>query len=210
MRDELVRRFTEFGTRTAIFDQEIVFTYQELLDRIRYTQDVLGKHGVAPHDIVVVNGDYSPSSIATLFALFLNRNVVVPLVTLNERDLDTVTEHCRPKFLVRTGADLDVEELEAPASGAASMIDRLSEANASGLVLLSSGSTGAPKVILHNLDTLVGQKLEKRPRRRANLLNILMVLMFDHIGGINSLLSTLLVGGTAVLLAGASRTRYAG
>jgi acyl-coenzyme A synthetase/AMP-(fatty) acid ligase len=79
------------------------------------------------------------------------------------------------------------------------MIGRLGDEDAAGLVLLSSGSTGAPKVILHNLDTLVGQKLEKRPRRGTSALNILMVLMFDHIGGINSLLSTLLVGGTAVL-----------
>src|SRR5262245_34927400 len=111
MRDELVRRFADFGTRTAIFDQETGFTFYELLDRVRYTENVLSKHGVAPHDVVVVNGNYSLNSIATLLALFLNRNVVVPMVTLNERDLGTVTEHCRPKFLVTTDADLDVAEL---------------------------------------------------------------------------------------------------
>ncbi|MEU0130480.1 AMP-binding protein [Streptomyces sp. NPDC006289] len=207
MRDELVGRFADFGTKTAVFDQDTAFTYQDLLDRIRYTRDVLGRHGVAPHDVVVVHGNYSLDSIATVLALFLGRNVVVPLVTLGERDLDTVVEHCRPRFLVRTGAGLVVEELDTPApapaasttSASAGMIDRLSGADAAGLVLLSSGSTGAPKVILHNLDTLVGEKLEKRPRRRASSLSILMVLMFDHIGGINSLLSTLVAGGTAVL-----------
>lgn len=196
--------------RTALCDQETGFTYQELLDRIRHTQQVLDKNGVAPHDVVVVNGGYSLSSIAAVLALFLNRNVVVPLVTLNDRDLETVTEHCRPRFLVRAGAGLDggpgddvgldVEELLPPAAtGSAGMIGRLSDEDAAGLVLLSSGSTGAPKVILHNLDTIVGEKLEKRRPRRASSLNILMMLMFDHIGGINSLLSTLLVGGTAVL-----------
>lgn len=199
MRNELVRRFEEFGARTAIFDKEVAYSYDELLDRVRYAQHVLGKNGVAPHDVVVVNGSYSLNSVATLLALFLDRCVVVPLVTLNERDLDTVTEHCRPRFLVTAGSDLDVEELPPPPPGSADMIERLGDEDAAGLVLLSSGSTGAPKVILHNLDNLVGQKLEKRPRRSANPLNILMVLMFDHIGGINSLLSTLLVGGTAVL-----------
>lgn len=199
MRNELVRRFEEFGTRTAIFDREVAFSYDELLDRIRYAQNVLSKNGVVPHDVVVVNGGYSLNSVATLLALFLDRCVVVPLVTLNERDLDTVTEHCRPRFLVTAGTELDVEELPPPAPGSAGMIERLGDEDAAGLVLLSSGSTGVPKVILHNLDNLVGQKLEKRPRRSSNPLNILMVLMFDHIGGINSLLSTLLVGGTAVL-----------
>lgn len=199
MRNELVERFEEFGARTAIFDQEVAYSYDELLDRVRYAQHVLSKNGVVPHDVVVVNGSYSLNSVATLLALFLDRCVVVPLVTLNERDLGTVTEHCRPRFLVTAGSDLDVEELPPPAPGSADMIERLGDEDAAGLVLLSSGSTGVPKVILHNLDNLVGQKLEKRPRRSANPLNILMVLMFDHIGGINSLLSTLLVGGTAVL-----------
>lgn len=225
MRDELVRRFTEFGTRPALSDRAGGFSYDDLLDRIRHMRNVLDTHGVAPHDVVVLHGDHTPDSVAVLFALFLNRNTVVPLVTLGERELATVTEHCRPRFLVttgtgrgdegaegtdgaegadgadasRSGTDPDVRELAPPGSGPAGMIGRLGDEDAAGLVLLSSGSTGAPKVILHNLDTLVAQKLEKRPRRRASALNILMVLMFDHIGGINSLLSTLLVGGTAVL-----------
>lgn len=230
VRDELVRRFTEFGPRPALAsregagrgetrregaapegadrqgaDGESRVPYDELLERIRHTQRVLEKHGVAPHDVVVVHGNYSAASVAALFALFLNRNTVVPLATLGERDLATVTEHCRPRFLITADADaasgdgLEVEELAPTNSAPAEMIGRLGDEDAAGLVLLSSGSTGAPKVILHNLDTLVAQKLRKRPRRSSSALNILMVLMFDHIGGINSLLSTLLVGGTAVL-----------
>ncbi|WP_224273815.1 class I adenylate-forming enzyme family protein [Streptomyces sp. LS1784] len=199
MRDELVRRFEEFGRKTALIDRQVEFGYDDLLDRIRSAREMLRAHGVAPHDVVVVNGGYSPNSIAALFALFLNRNVVVPMVTLNERDLGTVMEHCRPGFLLRAGAGLELDELAPPPGGTPSVLDRLGDEGAAGLVLLSSGSTGAPKVILHSLDSLVAEKLESRPRRRASTLNILMVLMFDHIGGLNSLLSTLLAGGTAVL-----------
>lgn len=199
MRDELIRRFEDFGTRTALYDQRTGFTYADLLRRIRRAQDRLSAHGVAPHDAVVLHGDYSLDSVATLLALYLNRNVVIPVVTLNDTNLDTVTEHCRPGYLVRPGAEPDVQPLNRSAPGPASVLGHLSARDAAGLVLLSSGSTGTPKVILHDLDALVAQKLEKRPRRHLKPLNILMVLMFDHIGGINSLLSTLLVGGTAVL-----------
>ncbi|KUM90830.1 MULTISPECIES: ANL family adenylate-forming protein [Streptomyces] len=221
MRDELVRRFEDFGTRTALFDRGTAVTYAELLKRIRDTRERLALHGVKPRETVVVHGDYSTDSVATLFALFLDRNVVVPVVTLTDTTLDTLTEHCRPSHLVgTTEAGVEIRDLAQPtaastgqsggagpaqaaapdaAEGAGTVHARLGDPGAAGLVLLSSGSTGAPKVILHSLDVLVGEKLQKRPRRRPNALNILMVLMFDHIGGINSLLSTLLVGGTAVL-----------
>jgi acyl-CoA synthetase (AMP-forming)/AMP-acid ligase II len=215
MRDELVRRFEDFGTRTALFDRGTAVTYAELLKRIRDTRERLALHGVKPRETVVVHGDYSLDSVATLFALFLDRNVVVPVVTLTDTTLDTLVEHCRPGHLVGTtetgveiqglaaptagGADPDTASGPDTAEGSGTVHGRLGDPDAAGLVLLSSGSTGAPKVILHSLDVIVGEKLEKRPRRRSNALNILMVLMFDHIGGINSLLSTLLVGGTAVL-----------
>ncbi|WP_255947786.1 class I adenylate-forming enzyme family protein [Streptomyces odontomachi] len=199
MRDELIRRFEDFGTRTALYEQRTGFTYADLLDRIRRVRDRLGAAGVAAHDTVVVNGDYSLDSIATLLALYLNRNVVVPVVALNATNLDTITEYCRPRYLVKPGAEPDIQALEPPDADSAGRLGDLSAQEAAGLVLLSSGSTGAPKVILHNLDALVAEKLKKRPRQRRNALNILMVLMFDHIGGINSLLSTVLVGGTAIL-----------
>ncbi|WP_306326616.1 ANL family adenylate-forming protein [Streptomyces venezuelae] len=227
MRDELLRRFEDFGARTALFDRGTAVTYAELLKRIGETRQTLALHGVKPRETVVVHGDYSLDSVAALFALFLDRNVVVPVVTLTDTTLDTLVEHCRPGHLIRTtGAGTEVEDLtgraeaagadgpagraepagpdgltgaEDPADRAGAVHGRLGDPDAAGLVLLSSGSTGAPKVILHSLDVLVAEKLEKRPRRRENALNILMVLMFDHIGGINSLLSTLLVGGTAVL-----------
>ncbi|MEV1050119.1 fatty acid--CoA ligase family protein [Streptomyces sp. NPDC049887] len=214
MRDELVRRFEDFGTRTALFDRGTAVTYAELLKRIRDTRERLALHGVKPRETVVVHGDYSLDSVAALFALFLDRNVIVPAVTLTDTTLDTLVEHCQPGHLVgMTEAGVEIQDLAAPTAGGAdpdtatgpdaaegsgAVHGRLGDPDAAGLVLLSSGSTGAPKVILHSLDVIVGEKLEKRPRRRSNALNILMVLMFDHIGGINSLLSTLLVGGTAV------------
>jgi acyl-CoA synthetase (AMP-forming)/AMP-acid ligase II len=204
MRDELVRRFEDFGTRTALFDRGTAVTYAELMKRIRDTRERLALHGVRPRETVVVHGDYSIDSVATLFALFLERNVVVPVVTLTDTMLDTLVEHCRPSHLVAmTEAGVQIQDFAERTAGAAgrtgSVHGRLGDSDAAGLVLLSSGSTGAPKVILHSLDGIVAEKLEKRPRRRSNALNILMVLMFDHIGGINSLLSALLVGGTAVL-----------
>ncbi|MBP2706967.1 long-chain fatty acid--CoA ligase [Microbispora sp. RL4-1S] len=198
MRDAIVRRFDELGDRVAVVDADAAYSYRDLADEIRRLGAVLAEHRVLPHDVVVLNGDFSFPSITALLALHVNRNVVVPVVTLTETVLTTVTASCSPRHLLRTGADVEIEAI-AGAPDAAGAYDSLVAAGASGLVLLSSGSTGVPKAILHNLDAIVAEKLGTRARAAGRPANILMFLLFDHIGGLNSLLGALRVGGTAIV-----------
>jgi acyl-coenzyme A synthetase/AMP-(fatty) acid ligase len=79
------------------------------------------------------------------------------------------------------------------------MYGGLVDSGAAGLVLLSSGTTGEPKAILHDFDTLIAQKLERRATRSGSASSILMMLLFDHIGGVNTLLNAILVGRPAVI-----------
>jgi acyl-coenzyme A synthetase/AMP-(fatty) acid ligase len=62
-----------------------------------------------------------------------------------------------------------------------------------GLVLFSSGSTGKSKAVVHDLARLL-EKF-KVPRRS---LRIITFLLYDHIGGLNTLLYTLSNGGCVV------------
>ncbi|MFF7812768.1 long-chain fatty acid--CoA ligase [Streptomyces sp. NPDC007945] len=208
-RDALAERFARLGDRPAVIDKGRTHSYGELAHAIRTTADRLRERGVAPHEAVVLNADFSFGSIAALLALYLNRNVVVPLVAITEGALRTVNDSCAPRHLVKVaddGSELVVEPMAGGAgpgaeAGAATAeaYRPLVEAGAAGLVLLSSGSTGAPKAILHNLDTLVAEKAGSGARVGSRTTNILMFLLFDHIGGINSLLGVFKVNGTAVL-----------
>ncbi|RAJ46270.1 acyl-CoA synthetase (AMP-forming)/AMP-acid ligase II [Kitasatospora sp. SolWspMP-SS2h] len=199
-RTELLDRLDELGDRPAVVHGDERYGYAELADEVRLRLKELDAAGVRPHQAVILNGDFSFRSIAALLALHLHRAVAVPVVTLTEATLATVTESCSPRHLLRVGADgVTIEPVagvpDAPAAGYAGLVER----GASGLVLLSSGSTGAPKAILHDLDALVLEKLGKRPRTAGRPAPILMFLLFDHIGGINSLLGVLRLGGTAIL-----------
>ncbi|HEX6243363.1 MAG TPA: fatty acid--CoA ligase family protein, partial [Polyangiales bacterium] len=62
-----------------------------------------------------------------------------------------------------------------------------------GLVIFSSGSTGKPKAVLHDFSALLSKFRRPSPPK-----SILTFLLFDHIGGMDTLFTTLANGGTAV------------
>ena len=72
---------------------------------------------------------------------------------------------------------------------------RLKNQGNPGLILFSSGSTGEPKASLHNLDFLLAKYQVQRNSQR-----ILAFLLFDHIGGFNTLFYTLSNHGCVIAL----------
>ena len=65
-----------------------------------------------------------------------------------------------------------------------------------GLIVFSSGSSGKQKAILHNFSLLLNKFKIERPGYKT-----LLMLTFDHLGGINTLLASLFYkGGVAICL----------
>ena len=65
-----------------------------------------------------------------------------------------------------------------------------------GLVLFSSGTSGKPKLMVQNFTKLISSI--KKPKKQKTL-KFLIFLMFDHIGGINTLLNCLISGVPIVI-----------
>ena len=75
------------------------------------------------------------------------------------------------------------------------ILNHLKAINASGLILFSSGSTGAPKAIVHNFDTMI----ELYHTKKHNPTKTLGIFLPDHIAGIDVILSVFSTGGSLII-----------
>ena len=144
--------------------------------------------------VVAIIGDFNPASILTLLRLIDIGVVVVPLTV--------ETKHEHEYFFESALVDVVIEGNQVkrrPHDLKHAFIETLRQLEHAGLVLFSTGTTGRPKAILHDL-TLFLKRFET-PRPTLRTINF---LLFDHIGGINTLLHTLFNKG--VVIAPESRT----
>ena len=139
-------------------------------------------------DVVALIGDFNPQSILTLLQLIDKKVILVPLT------VDTKSQH--EYFFESALVDVVIEDEKIKRinhSQKHELIDSLRSKDHAGLVLFSTGTTGRPKAILHDL-TLFMQRYET-PRPTLKTINF---LLFDHIGGLNTMFHTLFNKGTVV------------
>ncbi len=139
-------------------------------------------------DVVAIIGDFNPKSILTLLRLIDKNTIVVPLT------VETTHEH--EYFFETALVDVVIKDdlVHRRSHGQEhEIINKLREKKHAGLVLFSTGTTGRPKAILHDL-TLFLKRFET-PRPTLRTINF---LLFDHIGGINTLFHTLFNKGVVV------------
>ena len=189
----LLEKFKVFETKDAIVVDEIAYSYGLLLKQIEIYKSILEKE-LKQSSVVAILGDYSFSNIALFLALGENKNIIVPITSTISKIQDEYISESFCEYAIKTKEnELDIQTIKQ--SNSHQMIKKLQENRNSGLILFSSGSTGKPKAMIHNLDNLIDSYKDKK----AKSMNMLVFLMFDHIGGLNTLFNALCMGACLII-----------
>ena len=189
----ILEKFKSFNSKNAIVFEDRIYTYEEFIKQIKDYKNILDKHNISSK-VVVILGDYSFYNLALFFALYENKNIIAPITSNIKKVQDDFIEESFCQTIIKTDEkNLLIQNLKTTFSH--NMIDNLREKNSSGLILFSSGSTGKPKAMIHNLDTLIDSFKDKKEKS----MNMLVFLMFDHIGGLNTVFNALCMGACLII-----------
>jgi len=191
----VLERMRGFGDRPALFHQNTLLSYREFVGEIDAWTQRLRAEGVGAGTVCVVMGDYTPRSCAIMFALMQLAAIAVPLTAVSTRDPSELMEMAGVRLYIEPdAAGGPVVRTLAPQAENA-LIESFRPGGKPGLVVFTSGSTGKPKGILHDFERVMRKFVQQRAGWRT-----VLFLMFDHFGGMNTLLSTFAYGGVGVCL----------
>ena len=190
----LLKVMQENKHRTAIVWHDKNYNYQWLLDTTEKMKQGIIDSGVKQGDVVAVEADFSPTAVAALLALIQLKCVFVPLTSAVKEKAQEFIEVGQCEWLAKISATDQIEfPIKLNNTANHPHYQHLRKTEHPGLVLFSSGSTGKSKAAVHDLIGI----LEKFKVTR-NRVTAVTFLLYDHIGGLNTLLYLLSNGGTIV------------
>jgi acyl-coenzyme A synthetase/AMP-(fatty) acid ligase len=188
--DNYINMLESFGDRNSIFEGQESYTYLDLFNCISKFDLKLYELKIQPGDVVFLLADYSLESISLFFSLAKNSNIVVPITSENKEELRERIEIVNPNWIINLNNQNYSNIPQNSLINRHIILSDLVKNKIPGLILFSSGSTGKPKAMVHNLENL----LLNYDKKKTKDMNFLVFLMFDHIGGLNTLFNCFSMG----------------
>jgi long-chain acyl-CoA synthetase len=191
--DFLLERFRAYDTRDAVIRNVRTHSYGWLAGAVEDWGRRLADAEVPEGAVVSLEADFTPTAVALLLALVQRRAIAVPLTSSVEASKLEYRATAEVEIVATIDADDEAVFTRTGAEAVHGLVTALRRRGHPGLVLFSSGSTGRSKALLHDFAPLLEKFHVPRHARRT-----IAFLLFDHIGGLNTLLYTLSNGGCVI------------
>lgn len=169
--------------KLAIVSDGQEYTFGGIYDEYTKAVKQLEDHAISVGSVVSVIADFTPVSIAFLIALIEKDMIIVPISkTIKEKDKYICISESQYVIDLQNGTDIR----ETGYAVKHELLCGLIRKQAPGLILFSSGTTGEPKAALHDLTFLM-----EKFRKPGKCLRTVTFLLFDHIGGFNTIMHSL-------------------
>lgn len=172
--------------RLAIVSDDREYSFDDIYNEYEKAVMLLQKKSISPGSVVSVIAEFTPVSIALLIALIERDMIIVPISrTIKEKD--RYIRISESQYVIDLWQNINISRTNTEVKH--KMLRTLIRKQAPGLILFSSGTTGEPKAALHDL-TFLMKKFEKP----GKCLSTVTFLLFDHIGGFNTIMHSLSSG----------------
>jgi long-chain acyl-CoA synthetase len=194
----IFKRLSSYGDKTLLWSQTGEKSSNQILGLIDNQVKDFKKNGIGRGSICAFKGDFSLETIVIFLSLAYLNSVAVPFsIDFNSQQVDLANE-IGVEFWIDATTGLIEKTFNLSSDKHPLLIDLL-ELGHPGLINFTSGSSGKPKAVLHDMDRVASKFITTRDSWRT-----VMFLLMDHFGGFNTLLSVLAYGGVLICAEGRS------
>ena len=181
---------------TCIIEGNNSYSFRDLINQIEKFRIELSKE-IIKHENIVIYSDYNFYSISLLLLLSEYPINIIPIVKTTEKEFSDKISSFNPNKIISFDkkGSLIINNLNSISTPSKEETVYTIKGD-TGIILFSSGTTGKPKVMIQNFSEII--KSINKPRRKKSL-TFIILLMFDHIGGLNTLLNCLITGSPFVI-----------
>jgi len=192
--DFLFDVMTESKHKDAIIWKDESFSYGLLNQFTNECQQLLDSDHVVKEMVVAIKGDFTPYSIALMLALIKKSCIIVPLTNTANKNEEKLLSIAQVNYIYQVDEEDNItSKTVSQSSDDNDYYKVIRERGHAGLILFTSGTSGEPKATVHDFFAVLQKFKTKRKNLRA-----LNFLLFDHLGGLNTMFHILSNSGVVI------------